>query len=266
MTTVPEERNSLGDLHPDPNAPMRTRPVGAQYTEVDPYDEQDSIATELAIAAAITAVLANPIDARDLTPIKAESILRSAVQTVLAHYAQRVLTDFLYGWRGKSSPTPDELDLIQTSIRQTVDKVIEDTAKSVVQIAAASKKKLEQAPGPDTTYEQGLHEAQAEAFDRLRNGLNGVSRLLTTRTREEAKLKYAVALGALGKVWRTRRDAKVRTVHADLEGHFERIGDAFPEINGDRLQYPGDPAAPLRSTINCRCRLSFRMPLPTQGG
>jgi hypothetical protein len=227
--------------------------------EVDPYDEQDSVATEVAIATAITAVLANPVDARDLNPAKAKAILESAVKMLLTHYGQRVLTQFLHDWRGRTSD-PQNHELIRSSVYDSVEKVLDDTAKTVVQIANAAKT-VETAPGPNATYEQGLHESAAEAFNRLSNGLTEVSRLLTTRTREEVKLAYATSLGATGKVWRTRRDGKVRTVHADLEGHFERLRDPFPEINGDRLQYPGDPDAPLRSTINCRCRLSYRMPL-----
>jgi hypothetical protein len=41
--------------------------------------------------------------------------------------------------------------------------------------------------------------------------------------------------------------------HGSLSGKRVKVGEYFVASNGDRLRYPGDPSAPIRSTINCMC-------------
>lgn len=229
--------------------------------EIDPNTEAEDLQTEAAIASAITSVFANPIDMKALTYARAKQIMDSTIRARLSQYSTGVLSDFLTDWRVAGHAVTDrDYELVQAAAKKAVDKVIADRAKDLVEIGKVATRK----PTKDSVAEKGLHDVQAEIYNRMVTGLEGMSRMATTQAREEAKYAFATKAGALGKVWRTRRDSKVRTAHGDLEGHFEHLGDGFPTIEGDSLQYPGDPKAPLRSTAGCRCRLSYRMPLDTK--
>lgn len=59
------------------------------------------------------------------------------------------------------------------------------------------------------------------------------------------------------RTWVTRRDARVRPQHQQLDGITLPAGTPF-EVGGVRLRYPGDLFAPVDLTTNCRCRLRYR--------
>ncbi|MEU9699534.1 phage portal protein [Streptomyces sp. NPDC047981] len=59
------------------------------------------------------------------------------------------------------------------------------------------------------------------------------------------------------RTWVTRRDARVRPQHQQLDGITLPAGTAF-EVDHVRLRYPSDPFAPADLTANCRCRLRYR--------
>lgn len=229
--------------------------------EVDAHDEDDSAATEIAVTTAIAAVLAHPPDVRTMTAERAELIMESAVGLSLRFYAQRVLQAFMVDWTGSSIPSlppiiPVDDDYLRTAeeaVAHGVQHAIDDTGESVRELVRAHS-------GP-ITIEEGLS-TEAQAYQRLVTGMEGIGRILVTRTREEAKDDFARKQGAIGKAWRTRRDQRVRLTHADLEGDFVPLDESFVTVAGNTLRRPGDPQAPLSETINCRCRLSYRMPVP----
>lgn len=228
-------------------------------TDVDAHDEDDSVATELAISAAVAEALAHPPDPRHMTAEQVESILETVVGVSLRFYAQRVLGLFVLQWKGGAQLEPDAYQLVTESVDHAVRRAIDDTGESVRDIIRVNAEKARASTGGEV-FEQSRTDPEVEAYNRLKVGMEGISRILTTRVREEAKWDYATQSGALGKAWRTRRDNRVRTSHGDLEGDFVLVGDPFITINGAQLQRPGDPKAPLYETINCRCRLSYRMP------
>ncbi|MEU7228915.1 phage portal protein [Streptomyces chrestomyceticus] len=59
------------------------------------------------------------------------------------------------------------------------------------------------------------------------------------------------------RTWATRRDDRVRAVHAAVEGTTLPVGAPY-EVDGYPMRFPGDQLAPLYLTINCRCRLRYR--------
>ena len=81
-----------------------------------------------------------------------------------------------------------------------------------------------------------------------------------TQTAFNAGTFFAAERAARGrpiqKRWLSRRDAKVRTAHRQLNGKSVPLGEAF-SIQGAELRFPGDPLAPPSLTMNCRCRLRF---------
>jgi HK97 family phage portal protein len=62
--------------------------------------------------------------------------------------------------------------------------------------------------------------------------------------------------GEVRKIWRTRRDDRVRSQHRVLDGRSAPLGGGF-KVGEATLRFPGDPLAPPELTIGCRCRLKF---------
>lgn len=224
-------------------------------TEVAADDPNDDVVVEAAVAAAIAEALAHPPDLSRFTADQAEAIMEATVGTTLRFYAQRVLTRFLSELRaGEPVDSRDYVEMT-TSLDAAIRRAIDDTGESVRDIIHAN---AQRAASRGLVIEEGL-DTEARAYSRLREGMSGVGRILTTRTRELAKWEYATRLGAAGKKWHTKRDGRVRTSHADLEGDFVPMDQPFVTIKNNELMRPGDVNAPLEETIFCRCRLSYRM-------
>lgn len=51
------------------------------------------------------------------------------------------------------------------------------------------------------------------------------------------------------------RMVNTRDTHAALDGTKKPQGEPFVTIKGNKLRYPGDPAAPASEVINCHCML-----------
>jgi hypothetical protein len=102
--------------------------------------------------------------------------------------------------------------------------------------------KTEGATGP-----QG-YAARAEAITRTEIGR---AQSLATQTRlEEAEARVP----GLMKEWRHSGRRNPRPAHVVANGTRKPVREPFV-INGVRLMYPRDPAAPASETVNCRCAL-----------
>lgn len=58
--------------------------------------------------------------------------------------------------------------------------------------------------------------------------------------------------GFVGKCWVSYHDDRVRPTHLEANGQTVPLEAAFT-VGGSRMQVPGDPAAPIGETANCRC-------------
>jgi hypothetical protein len=79
----------------------------------------------------------------------------------------------------------------------------------------------------------------------------------------EEAYRQAIASGEikaeqLRREWRTRMDGRERRTHMFLNGQVRGWGETWVTENGE-LRYPGDPEAPAKETIQCRCALLTRI-------
>jgi hypothetical protein len=58
-------------------------------------------------------------------------------------------------------------------------------------------------------------------------------------------------------MWNATRDTHTRAWHASMNGQKRAIGVPFVDGLNNLLRYPGDPKAPLKTRINCRCSKTF---------
>lgn len=59
-----------------------------------------------------------------------------------------------------------------------------------------------------------------------------------------------------GKQWVTTIDGRERSAHRGMNGVTVPNGENF-EVNGDSMEYPGDPSGTAKNVINCRCAMVF---------
>lgn len=67
------------------------------------------------------------------------------------------------------------------------------------------------------------------------------------------------ALGTYGparKVWLATVDSRTREAHMDADGQAVALDEPFI-VDGEELEYPGDPAGSAGNVINCRCTLIY---------
>lgn len=79
----------------------------------------------------------------------------------------------------------------------------------------------------------------------------------------EETYRQAIADGTinaeqLSREWRTRIDGRERRTHFFLNGQKKGWGEPWVTENGE-LRYPGDPRAPAKETILCRCAILTRI-------
>lgn len=58
----------------------------------------------------------------------------------------------------------------------------------------------------------------------------------------------------LEQMWVASLDNRTRHAHRLLDGQCVGVGESF-EVEGEKIEYPGDPKAPGRLVYNCRCTL-----------
>ncbi len=79
----------------------------------------------------------------------------------------------------------------------------------------------------------------------------------------EEAYRQAIASGEinadqLSREWRTRLDGRERRTHMMLNGQKKGWGEPWVTENGE-IKYPGDPDAPAKETIQCRCAILTRI-------
>lgn len=89
---------------------------------------------------------------------------------------------------------------------------------------------------------------------------------VNSMAREEAFQQQIEQLGIpanrVTRVWNATQDQRTRDAHATMDGQRRGLYNTFRDGEGNALQHPGDPAAPARTVINCRCVLTMEFEPP----
>lgn len=75
---------------------------------------------------------------------------------------------------------------------------------------------------------------------------------------QQQSMEQAVASGAISEsavtfTWRATNDNRTRDAHAVMDGQEVGMGEMFVDGDGNEIEFPGDPNAPIETTANCRC-------------
>lgn len=155
-----------------------------------------------------------------------------------------------------SRQKPDQLSA--GSPDEVLDKILPDTTaiiRKIVQqdvIEPARQRQLREMSGRD----KPMTTAESRRWAEL------IGRTAATRAASEVAMAMAAPVQdlletQLSKVWLSRGDSRVRSLHRQLHAKSKKMGEPFwQELGtGRSLSYPGDPNAPIEQTINCRCHM-----------
>lgn len=71
-------------------------------------------------------------------------------------------------------------------------------------------------------------------------------------------IQYAKQSGlTLNKIWQSTGDGHTRPAHADADGQSVPMDTPF-DVDGESLDYPGDPSGSANNIINCRCAMRYQ--------
>ena len=154
--------------------------------------------------------------------------------------------------------------------RQTVERLIRDNPDLLPRKAAVNvpKDQLWNKKHINSAITQGI--LQGEAIDKIAQSLAATvtdmshtsairnARTMTTSAQNGGRIdsyKRAESMGIkLLQVWMATLDDRTRHEHRQLDGQKRKVGEAF-EVEGEKIFFPGDPAADPALVYNCRCTL-----------
>ena len=154
--------------------------------------------------------------------------------------------------------------------KQTVERLIRDNPDLLPRKAAVNvpKDQLWNKKHINSAITQGI--LQGEAIDKIAQRLAATvtdmshtsairnARTMTTSAQNGGRIdsyKRAEGMGIkMLQVWMATLDSRTRHEHRQLDGQKRKVGEAF-EVEGEKIFFPGDPAAEPYLTYNCRCTL-----------
>lgn len=157
--------------------------------------------------------------------------------------------------RSGMPPDVEEADM-EKIVSEQVARLQKANTNTRDEVAAAVL--IAMALGDDEDKHSMLKAALLAIFANLIGKRRRTMAELEAQTSHNAGIYFAgKSAGSPQKTWITRKDSRVRGEHVLLHGKTINLDEGFA-IDGETLRFPGDPIAPIGSTINCRCRLRIR--------
>lgn len=154
--------------------------------------------------------------------------------------------------------------------KQTVERLMRDNPDLLPRKAAVNvpKDELWNKKHINSAVMQGI--IQGDTIDKISQRLAATvtdmshtsairnARTMTTSAQNGGRIdsyKRAESMGIkMLQVWMATLDSRTRHKHRQLDGQKRKVGEAF-EVEGEKIFFPGDPAAEPYLTYNCRCTL-----------
>ncbi len=194
-----------------------------------------------------------------------EQRLQRELEQILRLYGVRQMTDAAHGTRGGNWQLPPsaidaflEQKVIQvTGLARDTRQAIRDDIRRVLREA------LSETPQPSagevarrirSSY-FGPEDARPFAVSSERAAL--IARTELVQAENTGIVEGYKASGVEEIEWLAYSDGKSGDRHhEDMNGERVKLGEYFVTPLGNKLRYPGDPAAPIKETANCRCTVA----------
>lgn len=128
--------------------------------------------------------------------------------------------------------------------------------------------RLRQSLGQGSALGEGIPELSARVQGIFDVGVRRGDTIARTEIHGAAERTSATTAGALQaagipllKTWVATLDDRTRDAHADADGQQVRYDEPF-DVDGEELDYPGDPAGSAENVVNCRCSVIYDEDVP----
>lgn len=128
--------------------------------------------------------------------------------------------------------------------------------------------RLRQSLGQGSSLGEGIPELSARVQGIFEVGERRGDTIARTEIHSAAERTSNTTAGALHdagvpllKTWITTLDGRQRDAHDDADGQQVRYDEPF-DVDGEELDYPGDPAGSAENTVNCRCSVIYDEDVP----
>lgn len=149
-------------------------------------------------------------------------------------------------------------DLQRPEIMQWLEKKV---MKSAVQVNETTKKDILKQLQEAEANGEGINEMAGRIKnlfeETYKNRAQTVARTEVISANNKAGMEAAKQAGMRYKVWLTALDERTRPWHAEADGRTVPMDEPFI-INGEELQFPGDPNGSPENIINCRCTMTYK--------
>lgn len=250
------------------------------YQEVEDADEQDYAQFQVMLAEQIAAILQNA-DPNTTAPAGFtvevwETLIEAAVGVAILMFLLRSARNMAEKAGVPPVQINDAVDqLVRDQKEQTVQQIAEQMGQTYTSLqdwanpplpTLTPETLIDPEPAPPTPEPAKPQPTPDQVYRRIQIFAGQAARGMTTSARERLRYELARRLGATHKVWRTRLDDRVRVSHGALENEALPIQEPYITILGSALQYPGDPRGVIGDVIQCRCHLSYRIPMERYSG
>jgi len=219
----------------------------------------------LTVLAGLSAYAAGKQSIKGWEQVMQELQIAPKLAGALASVAQKALQLIL----SRTTSSKARTALI-SNMQEAVDTAVSEGAQVVAQAAAAIIEDLIEIRHAGKQWTEKVSPA-GDKFDghgdpdklfktavdptRMRDTAKDLSRRTHQAVWNAAEFHAAGEAGWPRVEWRSKRDAKVRSSHAILDGQSTDLGTPFITYAGNAIRFPGDPLAPIEETANCRCHL-----------
>lgn len=186
---------------------------------------------------------------------EAEAAAEPVLDTAAGPAAAAVLAALGAGTGRADSETLRRLPTVLAELTRMVGGAARRTAERLTRL-------VNDADQEGLPVDQVAETVAAEAA-RVRAAFSGIARQAATALLAAARDAAAQAAAetepglVVDRMWRTRRDDKVRRTHRKAHGQHQPVGSPFV-VGGALLRFPGDPFGPPGEVRECRCGISYR--------
>lgn len=152
---------------------------------------------------------------------------------------------------------PTTIEYIKNHALEMARQINETTREDLRQHIASAIAEAVNAGASTDKIKDAIMEAVDDTFDITESRAYIIARTETARAVNWGQNEFAKNCGIpLKKKWLSARDSAVRPSHREADGQIADLYAPFI-VDGEALEYPGDPNASPGNTINCRCTVEY---------
>lgn len=184
-----------------------------------------------------------------------QKVLQEQYEFIMVQYGSRILDGLK---SHKPTHRKQSEDIFMSKVKQFIGTW---TAEKVTQISSTTREQITRLIHAGELDGLGTREIAKTITERIPS-ISNVRANTIARTETHSAAGYANESAAeatglnLKKEWVAFKDGRERESHAEADGQVVNRDENF-EVDGESLQYAGDPSGSAGNIINCRCVILY---------